>query len=179
MASPSSDSGFLLPPRITVSETPDPLASFRKPFLHPSISRLRSVTPQSSRSTSAGSAANDHTEVLSAAPSHFSALSKGSISAVSHNSRGTVHEDDREVFRWTQLRHIGENIYGNHPMKALTVLGSQFVGSPTVLAANGLICVGTDMGKTLVFDFKQNLKCICGENQQGQLVLSITPSCGF
>lgn len=162
-----SASGFLSPPRITVSGAPDPLSALKRPFIHPSISRLRSTTPQSSRPTSAGSAANDHTEVLSAAPSHFSALSKGSISALSPHSAGHSDlGDDREVFQWTQLRHIGENIFGNHPMKALTVLGSQVVGSPTVLAANGLICVGTDMGKTLVFDFKQNLKCVCGEDQQ-------------
>ncbi|EGN99739.1 hypothetical protein SERLA73DRAFT_88352 [Serpula lacrymans var. lacrymans S7.3] len=33
-----------------------------------------------------------------------------------------------------------------------------------VLSANGLICVGTDMGRIYVFDFKQTLKCICGQD---------------
>ena len=168
-----------------MSDVLDPLSPLKRPFPHPNVSRLRSTTPHSSRSTSAASATNDHTEALSASPSHFSALSKGSISAPSHHSAPyDLHDDAREVFRWTQLRHIGENIYGNHPMKALTLLGSQMVGSPTVLAANGLICIGTDLGKIFVFDFKQNLKCICGEDQQGNPylyndVISINPRVFF
>jgi hypothetical protein len=53
--------------------------------------------------------------------------------------------------------------------KAAAVLGSVLEGSsiaekgsPTVLAANGLICVGMGAGRVYVFDFKQNLKAICG-----------------
>ncbi|KAG2146389.1 Golgi CORVET complex core vacuolar protein 8-domain-containing protein [Suillus bovinus] len=36
-----------------------------------------------------------------------------------------------------------------------------------VLAANGFICVGTDKGRILVFDFTQSLKCICGSESSG------------
>ena len=37
-----------------------------------------------------------------------------------------------------------------------------------MLAANGLICVGMDNGRILVFDFKQTLKCVCGDPATGE-----------
>ena len=49
--------------------------------------------------------------------------------------------------------------------KASGLLGA--LGRPTVLAANGLICTGTDDGKVVVHDFKQSLICICESNVQG------------
>jgi hypothetical protein len=36
-----------------------------------------------------------------------------------------------------------------------------------VMAANGLICIGTESGRILVFDFKQTLRCICGDSSSG------------
>lgn len=74
----------------------------------------------------------------------------------------------REVLRWTQLRVIGEHIYAGQASKASAFLGAQSSGSPTVLAANGLICIGTDTGRVLVFDFKQTLKCVCGIDSSGE-----------
>ena len=74
---------------------------------------------------------------------------------------GTTDEK-REVFRWTQLRNITEIVYGKlSQQKVQALLGTPSLGSPTVLAANGMICIGTDIGRILVFDFKQNLKCVC------------------
>lgn len=155
-----------------------PHAPLARPYLHPSISRLRSITPQPSRTPSAASAATLHShlhESVSAAPSHFSALSRSS--SVTNLSAHFAHGESlrvqaqppREVLRWSQLRLIGENIYAVQTPKASSLLGAQSSGSPTVLAANGLICVGTDMGRVLVFDFKQTLKCICGNESSGKI----------
>ncbi|KAI0633251.1 Golgi CORVET complex core vacuolar protein 8-domain-containing protein [Trametes polyzona] len=153
-----------------------------RPYLHPSISRLRSITPQPSRTPSAASAATLHShlhESTSAAPSHFSALSRSSsvtnLSAhVSHGEDARAHaEPAREVLRWSQLRAVGEHIYAGQTSKASSVLGATS-GSPTVLAANGLICIGTDTGRVLVFDFKQTLRYVCGNESSEKSVGAVT-----
>ncbi|KAH9858426.1 Golgi CORVET complex core vacuolar protein 8-domain-containing protein [Lenzites betulinus] len=155
-----------------------------RPYLHPSISRLRSITPQPSRTPSAASAATLHShlhESTSAAPSHFSALSRSSFVtnlsahiAQDETSRGQT-QPMREVLRWTQLRILGEHIYvGQTSSKVSSLLGAQSYGSPTVLAANGLICIGTDTGRVLVFDFKQTLKCVCGNESSEKSVGAVT-----
>ncbi|KAI0373910.1 hypothetical protein BV20DRAFT_1049354 [Pilatotrama ljubarskyi] len=162
----------------TPSRTP-----LTRPYLHPSISRLRSMTPQPSRTPSAASAVTLQShlhESSSAAPSHFSALSRSSSATnlSTHFARGDVTPartvPPREVLRWTHLRIIGEYIYAGPTSKASSVLGTQSYGSPTVLAANGLICIGTDTGRVLVFDFKQSLKCICGSESSEKNVGAVT-----
>ena len=145
-----------------------------RPFLHPTISRLRSYTPNASPASSATSAPSAFRGV-SPVPSSFSTLSPGSSSAhlsgvEKHDfpqSNGHIH-DTREVFRWTQLRSLANQIFARPPQKAQAVLGAAAVGTPTVLAANGLICIGTDNGRVLVFDFKQTLKCVCGDPASGE-----------
>ncbi|OJT15290.1 Vacuolar protein sorting-associated protein 8 -like protein [Trametes pubescens] len=87
---------------------------------------------------------------------------------------GTMAQPPREVLRWSQLRLIGENIYAGQTPKASSLLGAQSSGSPTVLAANGLICVGTDTGRVLVFDCKQTLRCICGNESSEKSVGTVT-----
>ena len=72
---------------------------------------------------------------------------------------------EREVFKWTPLHAISHDVYAKQPPKLSSVLGRLPPGSPTVLAANGLICVGTESGKIYVYDFKQTLKCVCGTDQ--------------
>ncbi|KZT28975.1 hypothetical protein NEOLEDRAFT_1057219 [Neolentinus lepideus HHB14362 ss-1] len=144
-----------------------------RPFLHPTISRLRSYNPQASRNNSAtGSGLTIHTPAFGTAspsPSHFSAISRSTTpSNLDHYSDrpGTANGHsrlDREVFKWTQLQTISDILYGKKlSQKASAILGSPSLGSPTVMAANGLICIGTDLGKLLVFDFKQSLRAICG-----------------
>src|SRR5262249_52804351 len=59
--------------------------------------------------------------------------------------------------------------------KASAILGAPTIGAPTVLAANGLICIGTDEGKICVFDFKQTLICICGNDPSGMWFSDIIP----
>ena len=137
-----------------------------RPFLHPTVSRLRSTTPQASRTPSVGSVGTMNSHLgLSTPASHFSALSPDS----SQSDLPKVHAqqtelrsaEEREVFRWSQLRNISELIYGHHAQKVASLLGTPHTGSPTALAANGLVCIGTDTGNIFVFDFKQNLKCVC------------------
>ncbi|KAJ7346672.1 lateendosome to vacuole transport-family protein [Mycena albidolilacea] len=77
---------------------------------------------------------------------------------------------EREVFRWTQLRNITHHMYAPKASgKASSLLGAS-LGAPTVLAANGLICIGTDSGTICVYDFKQTLKCVCGNEAAGKSV---------
>ena len=140
-----------------------------RPFLHPTVSRLRSYTPQASRQINEGSVVSSHSHLFdgtSPSPSHFSSISR--VSSVSNLQ--TTSQDDtsngetiREVFRWTELQAIMQTIYLSP--KASGLLGA--LGRPTVLAANGLICTGTDDGKVVVHDFKQTLICICESNVQG------------
>lgn len=173
---------FLLTPERMAS----PLGSSSKlsrPFLHPTISRLRSYTPQASRMPSSGSVGTlqSHTfDGISPSPSHFSDISRssspfnGNGNSNTHGSKnGNTDDFSREVFRWTQLRNIGHQIYAKSSLKASTILGSIGLGSPMVMAANGLICIGTDSGRIFVFDFKQNLKCICGSESSSTLIYPI------
>lgn len=179
----------MTPPRMGspgFNGTPSKMA---RPFLHPSVSRLRSSTPQSSRVPSTGSAGTSNSHVFDGAspsPSHFSAMSSTSSHSNLHASSSNSHGDtpnshttraEREVFKWTQLRSISHHIYTTNAQKAITILGASPLGSPTVLAANGLICVGTDEGKICVYDFKQTLKCICGSDTSGATCHSHLCSC--
>jgi vacuolar protein sorting-associated protein 8 len=160
----------------SVSGTPSKLA---KPFLHPTVSRLRSYTPQQRRAPSNDSVGTFHSHIfdgMSPSPSHFSAISRTSslsnLNSAFHGDSANGHRPPpREVFRWTHLRHIGNDIFAKTPSKAAsvlgTVLGSVPPGSPTVLAANGLICIGTDTGRIFIYDFKQTLKCVCGSDSTG------------
>ena len=168
----SSASGFVYPtavPKVVVSTAPGMPSQPMRPFLHPSISRLRSTTPQGSRTSSVTSIGTIESKLgLSTPASHFSALSptssQSNLLETPVPAAGTPTQDEREVFRWSQLRNISDLLYQKHGQKVSTLIGAPSLGSPTVLTANGLVCVGTDTGRILVFDFKQNLKCICGSN---------------
>ncbi|TFK54448.1 hypothetical protein OE88DRAFT_1695853 [Heliocybe sulcata] len=149
-----------------------------RPFLHPTISRLRSFTPQASRNNSAtGSGLTTRTPAqgtASPSPSHFSAMSRSTTPTnLEHyldrsNGHGTL---DRQVFKWTVLQTISDLLYAKKlTAKASALLGAPNLGSPTVMAANGMICIGTDLGKLLVFDFRQNLKAICGNETSAATV---------
>ena len=157
------------------------------PFLHRTISRLRAYTPHATSSPSATSAHSALRGISpSPVPSSFSTLSPGSSSSAlpggaaekrdQANGHDSSSDDAREVFRWTQLRTLGTHLFARHPSnKAQAVLGAApAIGSPTVMAANGLVCIGTESGRILVFDFKQTLKCVCGDPASG--ALSIQPT---
>ncbi|KAL1662594.1 Golgi CORVET complex core vacuolar protein 8-domain-containing protein [Schizophyllum commune] len=183
LSSPSTPS-MPRTPQPTESPLPDGSAPrLAKPFLHPTVSRLRSYTPQPSRAPSSASMGTLNPPGLDTpAGSHFSALSRMSSlsnlqqlpsASTDDHSNGHVPAPDREVFRWTLLRNIGQHVYSSNPQKTASLLGAPAIGAPTVLAANGLICVGTDNGKTSVYDFTQNLKCICG-SEDSQTVGPVT-----
>ncbi|KAL5523736.1 hypothetical protein ACEPAG_7909 [Sanghuangporus baumii] len=169
------------PPKMSLLNARGRSAAEIRPFLHPSISRLRSSLPngQQQRVTSTSSLGTVHVlgrDILTPSPSHFSSLSRTSSAS---NIKGiysptSLDEKEPEAFRWTTLQAIGEQIYRNAPEKASAVLGSPDLGSPTVLAANGLICIGTDTGRVFVFDFKQELKCICGNAETARYFGAVT-----
>ncbi|KAL0574961.1 hypothetical protein V5O48_007006 [Marasmius crinis-equi] len=151
-------------PRPRYSGLVDESSGLARPFLHPTVSRLRSFTPQASPVPSATSQSNIFPGTSS--PSHFSSMSR--MSSISNLRSGTSDSVDgksskqpkSEVFQWTELRNISHHVYSSYSTKPSSVLGAAS-GSPTVLAANGLICIGTDDGKIIVYDFKQTLKCVC------------------
>lgn len=80
--------------------------------------------------------------------------------------------ESKEAFKWTSLQNVSSQLFGKRPSKAALLLGASNLGSPTVLAANGLICVGTDAARIFVFDFKQALLCICGSDPSGSRLCS-------
>ncbi|KAF8161128.1 vacuolar protein sorting-associated protein [Crassisporium funariophilum] len=88
-----------------------------------------------------------------------------------HSDRGTRA---REVFRWTDLQTITQNIYAKTPHKASKLLETPRHAPPTVLAANGLLCIGTADGRVAVYDFKQSLICICASNVAGTSLGAVT-----
>ncbi|KAG1751592.1 Golgi CORVET complex core vacuolar protein 8-domain-containing protein [Suillus paluster] len=158
-----------LPPSRVGSPVPNgPFALFPKPFLHPNVSRLRSFTPRGSPALSAGSPHAQPINSFSPSPSHFSEISRASSPSAGH--KGLLIGHEREVFRWSSLGSAGSHFYDQKPSKASTVLGAPLTGAPMVLTANGFICVGTDKGRIFVFDFKQTLKCICGNDSSASTV---------
>lgn len=175
MSSSSAAISTAAPPNISSLNTRGRSAIGFRPFLHPGISRLRSGLPNGEQQrvtsmSSLGTARLLGRDILSPSPSHFSSLSRTSSTSNLGGIYSPSPQDEKEpeAFRWTVLRNISEQIYRKAPDKASAVLGSLVLGSPTVLAANGLICVGTDSGRVFVFDFKQELKCICGNEESGR-----------
>jgi len=150
-----------------------------RPFLHPNVSRLRSFTPQVATSQlpaheTPGTSHSHLFEGASPSPSGFSSISRTSSisnlrSGTGHGSAGASSPDQAEVFRWSELQLVTKELYRKNlpPTKALDVLGAAGFGSPTVLAANGYICVGLTDGRICVYDFKQNLKAVCGVEGKG------------
>lgn len=136
------------------------------PFLHPTMSRLRSsLTQVPSQPNSVATSHSQLSNELSPQSSHFSALSNDRPTVVQPEE--TPEQPGREVFQWTPLNAISNFVYSP---KALNAMETVNLGVPTVLAANGLICVGTETGFICAFDFKQNLKCICGKDAVGEVV---------
>lgn len=164
-----------------------------KPFLHPSVSRLRSRsvfarTPESSSvssSTNFGSHSPSqlltnsslHTpsdisnDTSQSSTTHLSTASQLHSRTQSHREflNAVLQSTENEAFRWTSLHLIGKDLFASTAVKkAMTVLGARGFKKPTVLVANGNVCIGTSDGKILVYDFRQNLRCICGDESSGK-----------
>jgi hypothetical protein len=172
--SPSTSSiGPTTPQRIGSPGVNGMSAKLARPFLHPTVSRLRSHTPQLASNGSDVTQRSQLHEGASPSPSHFSAMSRMSSMSNLHTvssddqTADPISSSDREVFKWTELRNITQHVFAKTLQKAYTVLGSPALSSPTVLAANGLVCIGTEAGKICVYDFRQTLKCICGDDSSG------------
>ncbi|EEB95823.1 hypothetical protein MPER_05150 [Moniliophthora perniciosa FA553] len=103
----------------------------------------------------------------------MSSLSNLRTNENSDAAEGKRRQAEQNVFHWTELRNISHHIYSSYSSKASSMLGAAS-GSPTVLAANGLICIGTDDGKICVYDFKQTLKCICANTTTEKPVGAVT-----
>ncbi|KAL4073879.1 Golgi CORVET complex core vacuolar protein 8-domain-containing protein [Scleroderma citrinum] len=149
-----------LSPSISVQ----PTARAPQSFVHPTVSRLRSALLQGP----AQSLSFSH-DSLTPAGAHSPLSYASNISRVStplHHD-GILDSDQtasKEAFKWTSLQSVSSQVFDKRPSKAALLLGASNIGSPTVLAANGLICVGTDTARIFVFDFKQTLLCICGSD---------------
>ncbi|KAH7107981.1 Golgi CORVET complex core vacuolar protein 8-domain-containing protein [Auriculariales sp. MPI-PUGE-AT-0066] len=165
----------LMSPRPDEHDRADSPAFSRPAFLHPTVSRLRSFTPR--RSSSSGSIQSPRANDDSPLPSHFSAISTSSSLGAPQGTSTPRDDIDGAYrpFRWTVLRELGRQIHLSKSQKATEMLGAP--GTPTVFTANGLICVGTTRGKTLVFDFKQQLRCICGSDQIAKTAGAVTALC--
>lgn len=175
---------------VTRRMTPDSVLSSRdsglsyarlaKPFLHPSISRLRSCTPQSTGIISNDSSVTSHSHIfagVSPSPSRFSSLSRASSitnlqSSVKQADQQSNPPREQNIFKWTDLQGITQTLFSRASQKVSNVLGAPLLGVPTVIAANGLICVGTTEGKVAVYDFKQTLICVCENTTIGSICLS-------
>lgn len=149
-----------------------------QPFLLPSVSRLRSYVSISPRNQVNHDLPADIPVATGFAspPSRVSDISRSSTPGAGMGAWGGYPNVKREVFRWTALQNAGNQLYGKRPSKAAIVLGASNLGSPTVLAANGLICVGTNAGRIFVFDFKQTLLGICGNDASGYYPLVLCVS---
>ncbi|KAF7288694.1 Lateendosome to vacuole transport-family protein [Mycena chlorophos] len=174
-----SSAGLLTPPRVDSPAFPNsPSRPLARPFLHPHVSRLRSSTP-GSRPVSVASIGSIGSHFFDASPSEtpsrvssVSNIHTPASSDVFMSRAGNANE--RQVFRWTQLRNIMLQMYPPKTGKASSLLGASALGTPTVLAANGLVCIGTDGGLIAVYDFKQSLKCVCGSEATGKVVGPVT-----
>ncbi|KAI5119863.1 hypothetical protein M0805_000697 [Coniferiporia weirii] len=156
---------LISPARMHPSLSEDEPPRDTRPFLHPSVSRLRSRSQAPQRQRVASSSSLGMRELVTPSPSHFSSMSRTSSMSdlqMAYTS-ASRDENEHEAFKWTSLQSINGHVFKATSEKANAVLGSPVLGSPTVLTANGLICIGTDAGRALVFDFKQHLKCVCGD----------------
>ncbi|GAA5899138.1 hypothetical protein JCM8208_003013 [Rhodotorula glutinis] len=67
------------------------------------------------------------------------------------------------TIKWSPLKRLSARVRPSSGSSAAAELMAQSaLGQPTVMAVNGLVALGTNKGWVLVFDFAQNLRCVCG-----------------
>lgn len=165
-------------------------SSFKRPAAHPQISRLRSTSTQLQRFPSSSSHSTFFDRARRGAPndsnsnSGFDLMSR--VSSISNLNEVLLDNSDTnsnaeaststtaptsilykaptDTFKWSPLRRISQRIYP--PISSLKN-GTQSIGVPTVLAVSGIIAVGTTKGWVMIFDFAQNLRCMCGSELIG------------
>ncbi|KAI5478318.1 late endosome to vacuole transport-related protein [Pseudohyphozyma bogoriensis] len=181
-----SQDGFPTGQLTPSNSIPDSLASAafpRRPVGHPQIARLRSAQLQHPRIPSAStqlSAFECQTVEDRPASSTFDLRSRRSSlsnlpdtltfdspDASTPPPSSSVGRTPSETFKWTPLRRISTRIYppstkGGAGFTSAGAAHAGLMGTPTVLAVNGIVAMGTSKGWVLVFDFSQNLRCVCG-----------------
>ncbi|KAI9338393.1 Golgi CORVET complex core vacuolar protein 8-domain-containing protein [Zopfochytrium polystomum] len=86
-----------------------------------------------------------------------------------NNSSGSTRLNPpgpRDIFRWTVLRLLSEQLRSDSMLKR--------VGIPTVMAVSGGIAVGTSRSIVLVFDLAQSLKLVLGDTSNALEYGSVT-----
>ncbi len=110
--------------------------------------------------------------LASPSPSQISGPSRASSSSNLYASYSRTEPEETRgtaILQWTSLRVVGDYIFPTAPNKANSLLGAPVYGAPTVLAANGMVCVGTESGKVLVFDLSRIFVCVCGDDNSGEI----------
>lgn len=163
----------------------------------PSISRLRSHMrhPSSSSIDSSISSQQPHVS-RSVSSSHFSQLSRTTSSSTLHSLSSSnpapplsrpgpsSHPLLSDPLHYTTLKRISYTLYPSRSSNKLASMGAlssetrgndvknpsslrpEF-GVPSIMVANGLICVGTDQGWVGVWDFKGDMKGWFGSDMIG------------
>lgn len=130
------------------------------------------ISSVSSRSSSVAASAFEHrfqsrfslspsTSFRASSPAFLTGHSRQSSATFRNGSRnGSAARDDAEtpwqVVSWTRLRKLASQCFSEP--------GKRQFGTPTCLAASTFIVVGTSRGLVLIFDYKQTLKSVIGQN---------------
>lgn len=163
----------------------------RRPAIHPQISRLRSSQGGAShqRFPSISSYTTAHTRPgarpFSPSSSQFDVLSRRSsasnvldgpspaLSVLFSSPPSSVVNAGQQTspIKWQPLKRLSARMLSPKlPLPSLAQPTTpSALGRPSAIAASGVICIGTDAGWTLVFDYSQVLRCICGTESIGAL----------
>lgn len=117
---------------------------------------------------------------LGTAPNPLSPGGSGTVTPIAPSSNAGA-SGPTETFGWTPLRRVSSTL---NQHRGGGVPQANLMGVPTVMAISGIIAVGTSKGWVMVFDFSQNLRCVCGTDAIGTdlvslLVLLLEPSNHF
>ncbi|WVW79050.1 hypothetical protein I302_101013 [Kwoniella bestiolae CBS 10118] len=130
---------------------PSPSPNKRASFIHPSISRLRSHMRTTSGSTQQ-TPQQPHLSHLRAS-SHFSQISEAKSETLSIDS-GPPQQLSESSSK--------SPAFVFHPLRRLSVDLFSRDEAPAVMDVRGMIAIGTDKGRVLVYGFDQQLKHILG-----------------
>ncbi|BGP16798.1 hypothetical protein JCM10213_002192 [Rhodosporidiobolus nylandii] len=173
----------------------------QRPTYHPAISRLRSISTQSSPaphnrnvssstyntapefpypansprrpplgvSASPSTSALDNISRRSSTSNLFDLPSTSELPSVASNASSAGFGEDTtapaRTMKWSSLKRMSARVFP--PTSAAgssqaEQLAKSAMGQPTVMVVSGLVAIGTTRGWVMVFDFSQNLRCVCG-----------------
>ncbi|GAA5893311.1 hypothetical protein JCM6882_008001 [Rhodosporidiobolus microsporus] len=174
-----------------------------RPSFHPAISRLRSISTQTSASphnrvvssstyntaleypyaaspprrppfgasATPSSTAFDNISRRSSTSNLFDLPSSSDLPtgtpASNASSMGLIDgvPPPARAVKWSSLKRIAGRAFPSHSAQGVSQaeqMAKSAMGQPTVMAISGLVAVGTNRGWVMVFDFSQNLRCVCG-----------------